>query len=301
MDDGFPLPDLSFDDFSMIPIDEPIPNSSPKTLRPDNIEIMTYFGFIPCSSEPFKCTSNSYVYQAKSEADGQIYALKLTSNKSRISREFENRKRLPSSLYLVECYDIYDRDRFIVLQMEYCSSGDLFGHQYTENLIWLLIHDISAALYIVHYHGFIHLDVSPSNILINNTYFKLGDFGTLIEFGQFQSGCEGAGPYASSEALHFPGNATSGFFDVGPPSDIFSFGVVLLEVASGFYAPRGCDKRYELLRSGEIKLGDEMYQCNMSADLINIVNNMLNPNPHLRPTALQLMQHPRVVQAGQNR
>ena len=137
--------------------------------------------------------------------------------------------------------------------------------------------------------------MSPSNILKSKNYFKLGDFGTVCEEGVFRSGHEGAGPYVSPETLKYPER------NVSYETDIFSFGVVLLEAASGFRAPRGEDTRYDKLRKGEIKLGGPNYRTNMSNELINVVNSMLDPDSEKRPTAFELMQHPLAVYVSKRR
>jgi len=147
-------------------------------------------------------------------------------------------------------------------------------------------------LEIIHSLGWMHLDISPSNILTDGKRFKLADFGTLLQNGAFQPGCEGAGPYVSPETMIFPDAP------VGPPTDIFSFGIVLLELASGFYAPRGGEERYGKLRRGEIKLGDEKYQCNASPQLINFINAMMTPDQTMRPTAHDLSHHQLGIQAA---
>lgn len=118
--------------------------------------------------------------------------------------------------------------------MELCTDGDITCKKMDEIYIWKLIHDIGSALYVIHNSGYLHLDVSSSNILMtNNIVFKLGDFGTLCEFGNFQTGMEGAGPYVSPEALLFPGNEFEKIY-VSEKNDIFSFGLVLLEAVISF-------------------------------------------------------------------
>ena len=75
-------------------------------------------------------------------------------------------------------------------------------------------------------------------------------------------------------------------------ADIFSFGVVLLEAASGHFAPRGGTQMYEELRKGNVKLGQGIYKCNCSIELVSLVNSMIDPDPMLRPTADRILKHP---------
>jgi membrane-associated tyrosine/threonine-specific cdc2-inhibitory kinase len=131
-----------------------------------------------------------------------------------------------------------------------------------------------------------HLDVSPGNILRGQGLFKLADFGTLTQIEQFEEGKEGAGPYVSPEALDFP----RGRFPVSTQTDIFSFAVVLLEVLTGKWAPRGGSLSYSSLRSGLIGIGSKGYECNCSPEMMTLVNQMLSIDPSQRPTAESLVE-----------
>lgn len=282
---GIPLPDFDFDDLAPISFDSSLLNRSPTAGTREMEELWDYFGFVPLVRSPLRCTSNSTVFGVRTPGIDEEYALKISTNKKRIMTEYENSLMLPPSKYCIRCVDVYEYDRHAMLQMELCQKGDITGIQLTEQRIWQLIYDVATVLQLIHGAGFLHLDVSPSNILQTQTeYFKLGDYGTLLPIGEFDVGCEGAGPYASPEALAFPNGAY-----VGPATDVYSFGVVLLEIASGYYAPRGGDPKYVQLRSGQIKLGSDYYPCTMSDTLIKLINVMIEPDPDNRPTMGQVL------------
>ena len=289
---GFPIPDFDFDDDQLVPIAMPVPTLRPETISDDYILLCDEFNIQITNHIPIRCTGNSVVFIGKSDLSDQECALKFSRHKNRISEEYQKRLNLPDSPYLVKSVNIYESSNCSMLQMELCEDGDLSGKTFPEAVLWQLIHDIGVALEIIHSTGWIHLDISPSNILSDGNRFKLADFGTLLQKDSFQPGCEGAGPYVSPETMLFPEEP------VGPPTDIFSFGIVLLELASGFYAPRGGEERYGKLRRGEIKLGDEKYTCDASPDLINFINSMMSPDQNLRPTAVDLSHHPRGIQAA---
>ena len=90
--------------------------------------------------------------------------------------------------------------------------------------------------------------------------FMLADFGKLKRINNFSEGDEGAGPYVSPEALTFP----YGKYAVTSATDIFGFGVVLMEAALGKNAPRRGFKGYLRLRNGEIGHGSGIYKINCS-------------------------------------
>ena len=289
MESSIPLPDLSFDEFGMASFDDTVAPSSPSISHPDSAVVAEKFGFKLVSSAPIRCTLNSAVYRAVADGYENDVALKISANKHRLFSEFENRCKLPDSEFIVRNYDIFETNKYAMIQMELCSNGDIQGKRLDERQCWQLLHDVGSALDIIHTCGFMHLDVSPMNVLVSEPGFKLCDLGTLLEEGTFTNGCEGSGPYVSPEVLAYPGTADAPV-TVSYSTDIFSLGVCLLEVASGFYAPRGGDRRYEQLRTGQIKLGGGEFECGYSQPFLDLVNCMLSPDPDRRPSACVVVE-----------
>jgi serine/threonine protein kinase len=286
MMEGFPVPDLDFDD------DEPIPglyspgvNSMHCLTEEEYRDLCDAHDIVMDQDTPIKCTSNSSVYRAVCRNDGSPCAVKITSHKRRVREEFNKRKMISNSPFLVETFGFHEGTGKALLRMELCLDGDISMMQFSEQRIWHLIHDIGTALSQLHNAGWMHLDVSPGNILVSGDIFKLADFGTLTRIGEFVEGNEGAGPYVSPEALAYP----FGIYSVGDRSDIFSFGVVLLEVATGQVAPRGGSEGYVKIRQGQLGLGMGSFHCQRSEDLQKLVNLMLSTNPSERPSADELV------------
>jgi serine/threonine protein kinase len=271
-----PVPDFSV-------FDLPVPfHTQAKVIDsvslPDVAEVVSFFGFSLLQATPLRCTSNSSVYSAI-DRDGQVCALKVSPFHARLVAELSNRISLGDCRFLVASFDNFQTDRYMILQMEFCSGGDLFEQQLSERECWQVLADIAQGLAHMHEYGVLHLDVSPSNIFRCESGFKLGDFGTVRPFGEFRPGDEGAGAYAAPEVF-------SVFGAVGEAADIFALGVCLLEAASGHYAPRGGEPWYMALRRGEIKLGSDEYPCTISSELREVVDAMLRPDPDTRPSAM---------------
>ena len=282
---GIPLPDFEFADDIVLEFGTVMPQS-PSIGRSHVVEdTLRYFGFsIDNDDNPLKSTSNSIVYKGKS-ADECEYALKVCFNKQRIRSEFDKYFELiPESDFLVKTYDLFESDNLYIMQMELCQYGDIYTKKLSENEIWQVANNIGQALHDLHMHNVIHLDVSPSNILRNDKFFKLSDFGTICEIGKFHEGMEGAGPYVSPEILEYPRRKVTG------KTDIFSLGLVLLECATGYFVPRGGDDNYSKIRRGEIKLGDHYYSASgLSDELVNLINAMIEPDQDKRPSAYQVV------------
>ena len=284
--EGFPLPDFDFDEDPIATVLPSIDVTSHSLSAEDYDDLCEKRGLVINSSTPLKCTSNSMVFSAQSIDSDQQWAVKITPHKSRVHEEFEKRNKISDSPYIVKTFAISESPSKALLQMELCELGDISNYTFSEDEIWKMIHDIGEALNHLHSSGWMHLDVSPGNILVTETCFKLADFGTLTKIGEFEEGNEGAGPYVSPEALAYP----CGDYEVNAATDIFSFGVVLMEVASQKIAPRGGCAGYSKLRSGELHLGEAPYECEHSRELIDLINMMISINPNDRPTAAQLVE-----------
>ncbi|XP_066341437.1 L-type lectin-domain containing receptor kinase IX.1-like [Miscanthus floridulus] len=127
----------------------------------------------------------------------------------------------------------------LLLVYELMPNGSLDAHLYIEErmLPWSLRYDIilgiGSALLYLHQdceQGVLHRDIKPSNVMLDASFnAKLGDFGLarLVDHGQGPHTTELAGTmgYMDPECM------ITGRFST--ESDIYSFGVVLLEVACG--------------------------------------------------------------------
>lgn len=165
---------------------------------------------------------------------------------------------------------------------------------------WTMLH----ALEYIHGVGIIHNDVKTENIVWDP---KKGEI-TLIDFGLSCHATLGEGPPGTKDFCDSRGGtpdyaaselATPPFYRF-PVSDIWALGIVLWELATGRnYNVPGDDPRTKLqnVRDGARPdiLTIPMYNMWKYEDLMELLDNMLQPDPLDRWTATEALEHLQTV------
>lgn len=145
------------------------------------------------------------------------------------------------------------------------------------DLAFLGIH-LCSAMHYLHHHGFLHLDLKPSNIVSERGLAKVLDFSIARPPGPGRRG-EGTRPYMAPEQAR--GDPLSA------ATDVWGIGAVLFEAVTGrppFAAHEG--DRYEQLerRAGSVR------RCRrLPAGLVALIAACLEPDPTARPAVDELM------------
>ena len=185
------------------------------------------------------------VYLVEDTRLGRRAALKLLArdHDPEQVRRFEQEARAASALNhpnIVTVYDVgvADEGHFIVLEFvagrtlrEMLGDGPLLGSiAHTGG-------QIARALSVAHAAGIVHRDVKPENVMVREDgYVKVLDFGLarLLPHGvstdslSTQTGrLMGTARYMSPEQARGE--------HVGPPSDVFSLGIILYQMATGLH------------------------------------------------------------------
>ncbi|XP_022151785.1 serine/threonine-protein kinase-like protein At5g23170 [Momordica charantia] len=177
--------------------------------------------------------SHGWVYKAILEDDTVVAVKKpLESN----SKKLENEARVLCGLGhnpLVVNFlgtSVEKKRRLQLLVMEFMPNGSLHDLVAAPNSVtWpkrlQIITQIARAVQFLHEDLVIHRDIKPQNILFDSHWNpKLADFGLAVTGS-------GSGQPAGTIGYLDPCYCTPG--RVSTKSDVFSFGVVLLEVMSG--------------------------------------------------------------------
>src|SRR5829696_2887382 len=183
------------------------------------------------------------VYLAHDEVLDRDVALKILrgqyANNEEFVRLFRREARSAAALNYPNVVAVYywgrAEDGTYYMSMEHVPGGNLKdrvrvgGPLGTEAAVGMAL-QVADALGFAHKRGVIHRDVKPHNILLTEAgHVKVADFG--IARAANATTTSRTGPIMGTAGYLSPEQATGGL--VGPPSDLYSLGVVLFEALTG--------------------------------------------------------------------
>lgn len=253
------------------------------------------------------------VYKCINRLDGCIYAIKKSTRpvagsileKTALNEVYAHAV-LGKHQHVVRYYSAWAENNHMIIQNEYCNGGSLADLIAKEplnpsELRRLLLH-VAEGLRYIHSEGLVHLDIKPGNIFISQekrlnymshsdsiddgfedideSYieeptYKIGDLGHVTSLSNPQVE-EGDCRYLPDEILHEDYSHLT-------KADIFALGLTVIEAAGSGPLPKNGED-WHRLRAGEIPTLPQT----LSRDLIDLLKSMIDPDPLIRPSAVQV-------------
>ena len=251
------------------------------------------------------------VHRAKCVASCVTYALKLIdkdgTNLAEARRERNILERVGLHKHIVGLFDSFVQPSNWVLVLELAEGGEVFericdGGPFSEADAASVVRQVVLALQHVHGLGVVHRDLKPENLLLVSqaaeAHVKVADFGLASLLGEPPAGenneVAGTITYMAPELLG-PDALGEGALPVGPGVDVWSLGVVLFNLLSGYqpFDPKGNAADDELQRrisAAEWGFSDfpDRWQ-HVSAAAQRLVSGMLHPSAAQRLSCEQIL------------
>jgi len=236
------------------------------------------------------------VWMAEDKLLGMDIAIKLYIRlDDRGVKEFSDEFQITSGMHhdnllVVRYFDIWNNRPFLI--MEYCPNGatDRRTKQMSEKEIWQFIRDVSLGLSYLHNRDFIHQDIKPENILINeNGHYLISDFGiskkmrstmrkhSVTKSMDSEKGLSGSVPYLAPECFIESKHVKA--------SDIWALGASIYELITGILPFMGMGGQVQTEQTKK-----PILPAGWSKDLERLVQACLAYNAWDRPKADDLVK-----------
>ncbi|XP_064106001.1 myosin light chain kinase, smooth muscle-like isoform X3 [Macrobrachium nipponense] len=290
--------------------DEPEPEDHETAFAPLNVEIEAGANF----DKQYKMHEEvgkgrfGIVYRVTDKITGTRRAAKVikcikSTDKEKVREEISimNALRHPKLLQLGAAYE---RQKEIIMVMEYISGGELFERvvaddfALTERDCILFVRQICEGVAYMHKSHIVHLDLKPENILCvrrTSHQIKLIDFGLARRFNP-DDPCRvlfGTPEFIAPEIINYE--------LIGFSSDMWSVGVICYVLLSGLSPFMGDNdaETFANITRAEFDFDDDAFTA-ITEDAKDFIRSLLIKKKEKRLTAEQCFDHPWLAQTEED-
>jgi non-specific serine/threonine protein kinase len=209
---------------------------------------------------------------------------------NKIRYEIKIMQKLRNNKRIVKLLEAFENEKYFFIIMENIIGGNLLNAinkmtKLSESIARNIFKQLIETIKYIHNKGIVHRDIKPDNILLNiNNNIKLCDFGVSKEIkkGQLITDSCGTPAFIAPEIL---------LDEPYDPymTDIWSSGVVLYVMVSGFFPFTGIN---ESSLHRHILSGKFPKIQNISNNLADLLNKILELNPRKRINLDEILNHP---------
>ncbi|MGE5195301.1 MAG: serine/threonine-protein kinase, partial [Deltaproteobacteria bacterium] len=246
------------------------------------------------------------VYKARDASLGRYVALKVLRDDharapdklARFLREARTASALNHpGICTVHALCEHDGRPFIVMELiEGLTLRALVARRPQPDEVARLIGQVALALAAAHAAGVVHRDIKPENIMARSDgHVKVVDFGLArllpapFPGGRPAGNDSGTDPGITAGTLTYMSPEQTRSEPASSASDVFSLGIVAYELATGRHPfPAASALETFSAIAAQAPLAPRHFAPALSADLEALMLQMLDKDPHLRPTAAEI-------------
>jgi eukaryotic-like serine/threonine-protein kinase len=246
------------------------------------------------------------VYLARDQKLGRRVALKVMPGAQSADGMARKRWRMEAQAFsrvrhvnVVSLYEIGESESWLFLVLEYIPGGTLknrLSGPMPQGVAASLVAQIAAAVQRIHSADLLHLDLKPSNILVDSEEGapldrvtpKVADFGIARimqrdEAGSAQTGTTLIGPWGGTPQYMAPEQISGTRDQLGPGADIHALGAILCELLTGRPPFQGASdlETLDLVRNTDA-VSPRQFNPRLSRDLETITLKCLRKEPRRR-------------------
>jgi len=224
------------------------------------------------------------VYQIRSTETDEAFALKVVEKEPmrkrammpQLDREVALLDAYSYSPHVIQLLEVLHTRSHVFMRFELCdeSMEDALeeGGPMNEEDAFSWFRQTCLGVQALHANGVIHRDLKPSNLLIDaRGVLRICDFGWACHESDRLSGSCGTPQYS-------PPECKQNSFLHTPKADIYGLGACL---------------QHMLL--GRVPMGPDDVPKGLSEDTIDLLHDLMNPNPKLRPTIEEILYRPQLT------